>query len=300
MKQLRGIWESETRKQNGHYQSAGPYIPPLFETVEIPSGGKIFSFENRDTGVFTFGAPGYKPIDALVLLGVATFVDSNNVTWTVEDWGEHDYKPDTGYFTVCRDNDPGYGPDWYWWYKVSDDGLSRSVQYTNIGSGQISGIVRDWLCPSYHHYILKANGTPAIPGRAVIDEMFGAHRILMNGPQYKKNIYTGVSIYYSATANNAPALTGAQAPGDFKATYIAPPLPTPWNYYNNNTDMVRACANEFIHRNGQIYQLDPTYVGRFFQATETGSYYYDDIGGTRTIWISVMKKLLIKQYPMTS
>lgn len=300
MRSLRGIWESETRKQNGHYQSAGPYTPPEFEMITIPAGGKIFSFENRDDGVFTFGAPGYVPVDASVLLDTSTYEDYAGNQWTLEDWGDHDYRPDTGVFTVCRDNDSGYGPRWYWWYKVSDDGTTRTLQDINLGTGQISGIVRDWLCPTFHNYVLKCTNPSQIPGRAELDALFGAHRVLMNGPKYKKNIYTGIASYYAGTINNVPSLTGAQTPGDFKATYIAPPLPSPWRYYNNNTDCVHACATEFLHFDGQIYQIDASIPDHFFQARQSGSYYYDVIGGTTYIWASVMKKLLIKQYPMTN
>ena len=299
---LRGVWVSQNgmRKQNGHWQRSGSQTPSQFEFVTVPADGKIFSFEDKDTGTFTFGAPGYKTVDALSLLNTEQYEDWNGNIWTLEDWGEHAYKPDTGVFTVCRNNDAGYGPDWYWWYKISNDGTQRTIQYTDLGSGQINTIVRDWLCPTYHHYIFKAQGTPTVIGRAELDQKFGAGRILMNGPKYRKNIYTGYSGYYAATANNVPGLTGAINPDQFQATFIAPPLPTPWRYYNNNTNLVHACATEFTRRSGQVYRIDASTPYQFFQARETGSYHFDDIGGTRYIWVSVLKKLLITTYPMTT
>lgn len=292
MKSLHGIWESGTRKQNGHYQSGAGDNPPPFEIFEIEAGKGVVSVYDTNNNSYIFGAPGYVPVDTISKIGEIVYTSQAGATWTLENYGTHDYKPTTDFFDNIVRQYP-YIPNWYKFW----DAPTGTYKEIDLGSGLASGIVREWLCPTFEIHILKhVSGSTTIT-RQELNNLFDPGKIIMNNSRYQKIVRTNSNILYDNRLNQVPPLNCANDPDSFEAKYINPPLPSPW-HYTDNTDIVEGWATNWkrLADSASIRTIDIGDSDSFFKANQVTGYYKS--GGV--IWIAVLRKLLVKQYPMTS
>lgn len=205
---LRGIWESETRKQNGHYQSALGSVPSEWQNYTIPKGEyrNLAGMTDTDSGDYIYFSNGYIPETTPILQ------ESYEVSGiTVRDYGDVKYIPNTGLLTYL-DNDSYYSGSRQWFRRFGPNigNMGPSITFINLGNANESGtgitqmniadIVKPWVIPTFR--ILKTSGyTPGL-----YDYLFDRYKINTFKFKRKYNLcisdQPGPIATYGASADN--------------------------------------------------------------------------------------------------
>ena len=291
---LRGIWESETRKQNGHYQSALGSVPSEWQTYTIPKGEyrNLPGMTDRDTGDYIYFSNGYVPETTPSLQDSYEFGGI-----TVRDYGEVRYIPNTGLLTYL-DNDSYYGGSRQWWriFGPNIGSLGPTISFKNLGNANeggtsitqmnIADITKNWIIPTFR--ILKASSYSS----ALYDYLFDRYKI--NTFKFKRKYDLCVSDVLGAIASYGASADNKGPRGlfannfrmtfddlsDFNRTYM----------YEGTQNYVQFTSS------GNLSNLPSDNYTRF--QGNSFCLLNDGQGGTERC-ITILKKLEVESRPMT-
>lgn len=299
MRALKGIWESETRKQNGHYQS-GTGTPPVpdFDTIEIPVGKQysLTGFFDPNDGHLIYFAPGYSPKTTPTIKQTIELQSGN----FIYDYGNVEYIPDTGIFTEIDNTHGTYDKKWFTTLDTINTPLVHKINLGNAnesGTGTtqvlISGVSKEWVIPTVR-LIKGSTGTTQAEMKAYLDTL-GIHRkVKVPHGIVRSDTWAVGSLVtaYGGAINNINPNTAFI--NNFKMSY---------DDWNEGTDPYSKAylGTQFyygVRVSDQWINLDDDAPHYF----SSGLYYnYNSTSGRfddRCVAVTV--KLEIKQYPMTS
>lgn len=290
---LRGIWESETRKQNGHYQSALASVPSEWQSYTVPKGEYrvLVGMTDSDSGIYSYFSNGYIPETTPIL---QESYEVNGIT--VKDYGEVRYVPNTGLFTYL-DNDSYYtgSRDWYRIFGPTIGNLGPRVSFINLGNANESGtgitqmniadIVKPWVIPTFR--ILKISSYTT----ALYNYLFDRYKI--NTFKYKRKYnlcvsdLTGIGTYGASGDRKGPRGLFAN---NFRITF------------DDLTDMDRTYLFEgtqnFVEFATSGYPGNLP-IDNYTRFEGNAFYRFDDGQGGTELCAIILKKLEVESRPMT-